>query len=373
MLTPSYFPIVGGTETHVRDLAMTLKKHNFTSEVITLCDTRKWESSKVLKRKILDDEYVLVWPSFPMGKPVSTYDLTQVHYLPNLLFRLREHVNQFSLLHFHDDRDLSFPLSLGRIKKPRVFSCHSLSYTLNFYRRQLLARRIFTRSADLFHVLSRNDAKNLAMLGVEGDKIRIIPNSIDINRFSSKTSDELSHDSIRIVWAGRIERQKGLIVLLQAVNKLRIEFPQLELLIAGRVWDPPYFRELANYKEANNLKEARFIGFAKDLPSFLKQGDIFVLPSLMEVFPISILEAMSSGLPVVASSIAGVPDEVADNETGFLVPPSDPVKLAEKLRILIADGKLRREMGRRGRERAESLFSIDKVFPSVLNMYHELI
>jgi glycosyltransferase involved in cell wall biosynthesis len=226
-------------------------------------------------------------------------------------------------------------------------------------------------SADLFHVLSKYDARNLAALGVEGNKIRVIPHWIDINRFGKRRND-YSHDSVRIVWAGRIERAKGLMVLLKAVNLLRNEFQHLELLIGGRVWDPIYFGELINYKNGVNLEEAIFTGFVRDLSSFLHRADIFVFPSLTEVFGITILEAMAASLPVVASSVGAVPDIIADNYTGFLVPAGDSVELAHKLRPLIADSKLRRRMGRRGRERVESLFSVEKVFPSVLQMYHEL-
>jgi len=368
LLTPSYFPIVGGTETHVKDLTSVLRKHEIASEVITLCDTKKWQSASTLKRKIVDGSHVIVWPSCPIGKPSK---LTQVHYIPFPLPQLRRYLKSFGLLHFHDDCDLSFPLAASRIKKPRIFTCHSLPYHIDFYAEHTLARRLFTTSADLFHVFSRNDEKGLKALGVPQDKLRVIPHGVDVALFNSKDA-KLSRDTVRIVWFGRINRSKGVIVLLRALSILRNDFRNLELLIAGK-GDAQYYRELIDYKTAAKLEEAKFVGFVDDLPSFLRQADIFVLPSLMETFGIVNLEAMASGLPVVASSVGGVPEVVADNETGFLVPPGDPAKLAEKLGNLVGDDQLRRKMGSKGRRRVEEFFSLDRVFELVLNMYRELV
>ncbi len=309
-----------------------------------------------------------VWPSYTAWK-LSAFN---VHYIPSLTCQLRAYLKRFDVLHFHDDTDLSFPLTLTRMKKPRLFTCHSLPYSVDFYAHQTLARRLFTTSSDLFHVFSGVDARNLRHLGVKQDRIRIIPHGIDVSLFN-QNEEKITRDIVRIVWFGRIERSKGLIVLLRALNLLRSDFQNVELLIGGQVWNARYYRELVDYVRAVNLEEASFTGFVGDLPSFLHQADIFVLPSLSETFGIVNLEAMASGLPIVASSVGGVPDVVADNETGFLVPPGDPVKLAKKLRLLVTDRDLRRDMGRKGRQRVESLYSIDKMAASVLQTYRELV
>jgi glycosyltransferase involved in cell wall biosynthesis len=366
-LSPSYFPIVGGEEIYVRALALELRNYDIMSEVITLCDTRKWESSKRLKRKTLDNLPVTVWPSYPTWK-LSL--LTEVHYLPFPLAQLRRYLKEFDLLHFHDEGDLSLPLSASRIKKPRIISCHSLAYTVNFYFEHTLARRLFTSCADLFHVFSTVDEKNLMRLGVQKNRVRIIPSGIDVASFNCK--EKLTRDKVRIVTLGRLQRTKGIIVLLKAFNLLRKNCQNVELLIGGKVWEPEYYRELVEYRKAANLEEVRFTGFVNDSASFLLQADIFVLPSLEETFGGVNMEAMAACLPIVASSVGGIPEYVIDNQTGFLVPPGDPIMLAKKLEILVADAKLRRKMGSKGRERAESLYSIDKATESVMKMYREL-
>jgi glycosyltransferase involved in cell wall biosynthesis len=85
--------------------------------------------------------------------------------------------------------------------------------------------------------------------------------------------------------------------------------------------------------------------------------DLFVLPSLYEGLPLSILEAMGAGLPVVATAVDGTPEAVADGETGYLIPPADPGSLADAVNRLLADRPLAAAMGRNGRARAEEHFS----------------
>jgi len=284
-------------------------------------------------------------------------------------------MNKADILHFHDDIDLSFPFSLQRVNKPRIFSCHSLCYTWTFYAKQPLARKLFTGSADLFQVFSRRDAANLKTLGVVEDRIRIIPILMPtiVQSRVSEDRPKVSRDTVRIVWVGRIERSKGLIVLLKAANLLKNNFRNFELLIGGKVWDAGYYRELLDYKAAANLGEAHFTGFVGDLQSFLLDADIFASPSLKEVGPMTVLEAMGYGLPVVGSDVGAVPDFIVDNETGFVVPPGDPVAMATKLQLLVSDKKLRIRMGRKATERITSHFSYNRIFSMILDMYRELI
>ena len=100
-------------------------------------------------------------------------------------------------------------------------------------------------------------------------------------------------------------------------------------------------------------------GDRDDVAAMLARADVFVLSSTSEGLPLSILEAMAAGLPVVASSVGGVPEAVEDGETGLLVPPRDPVRLAAALERLLVDPALRRRLGSNGRERVRQHFGLE--------------
>jgi glycosyltransferase involved in cell wall biosynthesis len=183
---------------------------------------------------------------------------------------------------------------------------------------------------------------------------------------------------VRIVSLCRVERRKGLINLLMAARILKEQLPagSFEVRIVGPVSEEAYYHELLEYKSQWHLEEVVFSGALplddRSVPSLLEGSSVFVLPSLQETFGIVNLEAMASGLPIVATRVGGVPEVVLDGETGFIVPPNDPEALAEKSAALIRDKKLREEMGRRGRRRVEELYSVERISRMVVDIYEEL-
>jgi glycosyltransferase involved in cell wall biosynthesis len=376
-LSPSYLPILGGTEVYVDNLSSCLTNHKTLNDIVTLCVTRKWENSARLYDNVVHARRVLVWPSYRIGPLKSALARAlRIHYFPVEISLLKEHLDACDILHFHDEVDLSFPAFVSRIGKPRVFTLHSIENTFNYFKRNRLARKILLESADLFHVFSTSQRGKLQELGIEDDDIFVIPNGVDISQFKPAIRRPF-RKAIRIVWLGRIERGKGLINLLKAIRLLKSTGTgrhDIEVRIGGIVWDHRYYEELLDYKRQKELNEVRFSGPVDRALSgvFFRQADIFVLPSLRESFPIVNLEAMASGLPVVASAVGGVPEAVVDGETGFLVPANDPESIAEKVSLLVTDDKLRRRMGRKARETAEEYYSIEAVATKILALYQEL-
>jgi glycosyltransferase involved in cell wall biosynthesis len=164
--------------------------------------------------------------------------------------------------------------------------------------------------------------------------------------------------------------------LLEAIRKLKQRNEKtkaaFQVLIVGKPWNAEYYRQLLHNKN-KGLQEVTFVGFVENLPAFLRDADLFVCPSLADTNPTVNLQAMASGLPIIASSVGAIPETVIDGQTGFLVRPGDSSELAEKLSLMVDDYKLRREMGREGRVRAERLFSIDRIAGLMFNTYKELL
>jgi glycosyltransferase involved in cell wall biosynthesis len=165
--------------------------------------------------------------------------------------------------------------------------------------------------------------------------------------------------------AANLEYWKGIDVLLEACANLRHPV-RLEIFGDGS-------ERSSLERRAKELRiDVAFHGFVDDLRRRLDDVDLFVLPSRAENFPIAILEAMASGLPVVATRVGGVPELVAGGETGLLVDPGDPQQLAAAIDRLAADPELRRALGKRGARRAAERFDSAELAGRMVELYERL-
>lgn len=186
-------------------------------------------------------------------------------------------------------------------------------------------------------------------------EIPIIPNGVDAELFSAEGR---AWRGAGILSVGRLVHQKGLDVLLMALSDLK-DLPW-EWRIVG---DGPQLAYLKETLEREDLEQR--VGFAGwvgsgDLAAEYRRASIFVFPSRHEGMPNAVLEAMASGLPVIATRIAGNEELVMSEETGILIPPDDPDALRDALRRLLVDEAAREGMGRAARRRVETAFSWEK-------------
>jgi glycosyltransferase involved in cell wall biosynthesis len=129
----------------------------------------------------------------------------------------------------------------------------------------------------------------------------------------------------------------------------------------------------AKARELGINNRVEFLGHRNDIPELLARCDLFVLPSLYEGFPLSILEAMAAGKPVVATAVGGTPEAVIDGVTGYLVPSGDVPALATAIRKVLTDPVLAYKMGLSGRERVQNVFSLDMMVQSYAQLYQDLL
>lgn len=208
----------------------------------------------------------------------------------------------------------------------------------------------------------------------------VIPNGIDAHEFSTTSGQRLAvreelglaaRDFV-IGTVGRLSKEKNQKLLLQVTGVLVTRCPYLKVLIVGA--GP----ELENLKgEVTRAKlEGRviFAGLRTDMPHLYSAMDVFILPSLTEGVPLTILEAMAAGVPVIATRVGGIPQMIEEGETGLLVPPQNERALQEKIESLIRDSALRSQLSRQALEMVKEKYSVEimgkeyrKVYDAVLS------
>jgi glycosyltransferase involved in cell wall biosynthesis len=170
--------------------------------------------------------------------------------------------------------------------------------------------------------------------------------------------------------ASRLVPVKGIVYLIRALAFLRNEFPDVRLEIAGAGSDENLLRREAHALGVDGA--VVFAGWQPDVWPWLARWDIFVQPSLVEGFGMAALEAMAAGLPVVGTSVGGLPELIEDGWTGFLVPPANAMALAGRLRDLLLDPDRRRAMGAAGQARVRQRFSAERMTAELAGIYDEL-
>jgi glycosyltransferase involved in cell wall biosynthesis len=173
----------------------------------------------------------------------------------------------------------------------------------------------------------------------------------------------------RLVMVGRLQAPKDPITLLRALALL----PALELE-AVLVGDGPERSAVEEEIRRLGLGSAvRLLGERTDVPELLATADVFVLSTWSEGLPLSVLEAMAAGLPVIASNVGGIPELVSDGVSGVLVPPGDPDALAEAIERLVGDRFLAQKLGHAGRRRVAESFDLEAVREAHLALYRRLL
>jgi len=193
----------------------------------------------------------------------------------------------------------------------------------------------------------------------------VIHNGVELPRAAAVESRSGPY---RLVTVGRLQAPKDPITLVRALAELGRPG---EAVIAGGGPDRPAVE--SEVRRLGLESVVRLAGERNDVGELLAAADLFVLSSRSEGLPLSILEAMAAGLPVVASSVGGVPELVVEGETGLLVPPGDPGALAAAIERLLDDSALRRQLGAAGRNRVSEHFDLVSARRAHLDLYRTLL
>jgi sugar transferase (PEP-CTERM/EpsH1 system associated) len=242
----------------------------------------------------------------------------------------------------------------------------------NWVRRRLgpLISRFVTVSDDLGKWL-------VSVVGVPERKVVTIHNGVDVRRFGGhdrpavRVRFGLPMEAVIVGTVGRLDPVKDQAGLIRAFVPLAQVHPEALMVIVG---DGPCRRELEGIVAGLGLRErVRLLGVVSDVPAILGALDVFVLPSIAEGMSNTILEAMASSLPVVATRVGGSPEMVEDGVTGTLVPARDAEALRKALGIYLEDESLRTIHGKAARQRSIDLFSLERMGSGYMGLYAELL
>ena len=342
LVSPYDHAFHGGVADHINSLAAQFREWGHTVKIIAPCKSAD---------AVEDDDFI------PMGKAVpipSGGSIARVSFSVWLKPRIKQMLEReaFDVVHFHEpfagliSKDM---LSLiDPAESTAVGTFHTYEGTRLYkigakhlampYFRMLQGRIAVSRPA--YQFISRH---------FPGD-YEIIPNGIQVDDFAdAKPFEHLKNDGkINLLFLSRLEKRKGLKYLLGAFSRLKWDWPNLRLLVAGG--GKPDADSLRILSE-RNLQDVVFLGRVSDEEKFryYKTADIYCAPATgKESFGIVLLEAMAAGAPIVASGIEGYSSVITHEREGLLVPPKDEAALAAALAALLKDAALRRRLGATG-------------------------
>lgn len=242
------------------------------------------------------------------------------------------------------------------------------------------SRMALLRGVDRFVVLNRESLTELQAVGLDQVPVSLLPNGVDRRRFRPAEPAERAELRARLglpadepiaLFVGRLERRKGLDILLAAWADLARRPGAPRLLVAGSGEAAPWVREAQGHGVEGRVT---FLGGRADVADLYRAADLLVFPSRAEGCPNAVLEAMASALPVVATDVSGNREAVgADGKAGWLVPAENPAALAEAVATMVASPVLRREVATAALARIREQFDIDRVGAQYLSLYQELL
>lgn len=221
----------------------------------------------------------------------------------------------------------------------------------------LLTRSAFSRARAAVILTPRmcSDIEGL----IDPRRIFVVPNAIEMHRPLAR---DYTRTPVKVLYLSNYMPQKGALEFLKAAAVVAKQTSQARFVLAGAIRGADYFALLRQFIETEGLGELvdlRTGVYGADKRALLADADIFVFPSRFETFGLVNLEAMCAGLPVIASSVGGMPDVVSDGETGFTVDPADSALLAARMLELVNSAELRQRFGQAGRARFERLFTLE--------------
>jgi phosphatidylinositol alpha-mannosyltransferase len=367
-VTPYEYPYPGGVTEHVFYLDRCLRERGHEVKIIAPCA----EDAQNVPDNVIRISDSIV--SIPFSGSVSRLALSPTLYAPIKRLLRRE---RFDVVHLHEP--LTPMVSLSALRHAKAVTVG----TFHAYRAK--GSRAFDTIASIVQPLvDKLDAKICVSEAARewvsrlfpGEYI-IIPNGIDVQHFGDpnlQPIEKYADGRPNILFVGRLEERKGFRFLMRAFPYVVEAFPEARLIVVG-AYDKEDKEPFVRYARMHRLSSVRFVGrvSSEDMPRYYKTCDVFCAPSTgFESFGIVLLEAMAAGKPIVASNIPGYRSVLEHGQEGLLVNPESEQALADALAHLLGDPDLRREMGQRGREKAQR-YDWPIIARELIDLYERLL
>jgi glycosyltransferase involved in cell wall biosynthesis len=286
------------------------------------------------------------------------------------------------LLHAHQYTPFFYGMT-ARVfcrRPPVLFTEHGRWYPDFRRRKRIFANRLLLEQRD--RVVGVGQSVRQALIDNEGfpsHRVQVIYNGVDIapllqagcQRAMVRSELGVGKDDVVIMQVARLDPLKDHATAIRALGRVVQQGIAAQLVLVGEGPEEPKIRELVQQQQLEG--HVRFLGLRTDIPRLLSAADLFWLTSVSEGIPLTLIEAMAVGLPIVSTRVGGVQEVIEDGKTGLLAPRGDDTTLAEKVLHLASSPLLRQQMGEWGRERAQALFSDQQMHDRYYDLYREML
>lgn len=346
-ISPTYFrDLIGGGERYPWELTNALSKHNIDGTLIVFGSDRQTE-------KISESLTVEKYPAITSLPPL----LSKTNPFPLTLSFLKE-IKKADIVHLHQFNTLISNLVIFYARHKNKFICVTDHGGGNFKLSKFLP--IIGKSVDLYMLVSHYSYKKFSRYN---DNYQVIYGGVDTSKFYPLNIEKEN----KVLFVGKILRVKGIDNLIKAVQELDIK-----LHVDAKLRDKEYLKLLMNL-DKNDKTIFDLNVTDKKLINEYNSALVTVLPSIIEIFPLVVLESMACGTPVICTDVGGMPEIVEDGKDGFIVPPNDPKSLEEKIKYFLNNPDESRRMGENARKKILTDFTWDAVARRCIEGYSELL
>lgn len=311
-----------------------------------------------------------------------------IHRRPGFDWRCVRRLNQLlvrervSLVHAHQYTPFFYAVASRQPwrNRPVLFTEHGRFYPDRPNWKRMVFNRSLMRRRD--RVVAVGSAVRRALIdneGIQRARIEVIYNGVDPSGYLDVTNVRaharqelgLAEDDFVVVQVARLDPLKDHLTALRTVRRLAEQLPQVRLLLVG---DGPQREQIEMEITRHGLEaHVKMLGIRRDVGRILAAADVFLLTSISEGIPLTLLEAMAAALPAVATCVGGISEIVEDGVSGVLVPAGDDPSLAAAIQRLACDGPLRRRIGSTGQQRVCASFSEQQNHRAYCSLYNEML